>query len=276
MGLEETKKELEEQLEAALKAESQPVEESDEEENAADAEEEVTEAPKEEPKEDIKEDEPDAKGYARLRREAAAEKRAREALEQELAQLKSKPETEVTETAIPAEMQEMIHDHNLSKAEKELGSYEQQARLANPDYDAVAGAYATSVFQSLRVLNPDKSQFELMDMTKQEILKTAGRYLNAGHENPAEEMYQRAKEMGFKAPVKEEVKEQEELKKVDMAKLAANRAKSAGMAGSSGKSEGLMTPEHMASLSSAEYMKLPKAEKDRVLSVLKDRMAMGR
>lgn len=233
---------------------------------------------KDEPKAEQPEEKPEEKGAARLRREAkAAEERARKAEEraQELEEkLRAKVEPEAKEDVeLPPVIQDIVDDHTKQKAWNELSNFEAEVRTANPDYDAVAGAYTASLAQSLKMLNPESTPHQLVEMTKNKILEQASRLYNKGFSNPAMEMYQRAKEMGFKAPEpKAEAKEeQEQPKKPDMAKLAANRARSAGTSAAPGKSEAQLTPMAVAEMTTAEYMKLTPAEKNSVMAQLRAR-----
>lgn len=267
MSLEETKKELEAELALALEAEKEA--EKPEPEIKDEPKEEVKEEPKEEPKPEPKEEKAEEDiGPARLRRQAAAAEKKAAELEAKLRELEEKFEARTEEpseeTPLPPALREIIEDHTITRAERELQSFEARARANNPEYDAVANAYTSKVFDSIMTLNPDKSPEQVFEMTKRQILQTASAYLNQGFANPAEEMFHRAKEMGIKAPVKEEPAAKEELKP-DMAKVAANRARSAGMAAASGESKGQMTKQAAADLTAAEWMKLPAEERRRLM-----------
>ncbi len=244
----------------------------EEEEKVEEVEEKPEEEKKAEPKED--KDELDTNGYMRLRREAAAAKRQAEQLEREVQELRNaKKEVEVDpaqeQAQISPEFQSVIEEHRLSRAEREFSMYEAQVRKDNPEYGAVASEYAQAMYQSIRLQNPRKSYIELNEMTKKAILMKAGEFARAGYENPVEEMYHEAKELGFtgKSFQKEEAKPEpkEEKLQPDLRKVAENRKRSTGMTANNGRSEGLMTMGAAADLSAAEWAKLPKAEKQRLL-----------
>lgn len=259
------------------------------EEKAEEIKEEVKEeAPEEKeekkPKPEIKEDITEVKeerkvesedvGAARLRRELAAERRRAQELEKEIAESKKPKETmEIDEEEAPIrlspEVQEVVQEHRRRSAEEEFLSFESHAKKVHTDAGAVLNEYAVAMYQSLKIQNPKKSDVELNKMTKNAILMQAGEYARAGHENPVEEMYHTAKELGYtgnsfqKAETKPEPKE-EELKP-DLKKVAENRKRSTGMTANNGLSEGLMTLTAATDLTAAEWAKLPKAEKQRLL-----------
>lgn len=270
MGLQDTIKEIKEQL-----AEEEKVENTESaEEIVEDPKEEISEEKKEEKeapeeKEEVNES-PDQLAFQRLRRTAAAaEKRAKE-LEEEVLALKSKPaqvnETSESPAELTPELQEMVQTHRMSQAEKEFQSLEKKFRGSNPEYDAVASAYGNAIAQSFKIQNPRMGNNEIAEKTKETILKKAANYLNQGFD-PIEEIFHEAKELGFTAKKEVKADTKEEEIKPDMKKVAANRAKSTGMASSSGKSEGILTKQAAADLSTVEWKKLPNAEKRRLLSL---------
>lgn len=276
MSLDATIKELKEQLAEEDKKEEieEVVEEKPEEVKEEEKAEEKKEEPaKEEVKEEVKEEEPDNNAYRRMRREkAAAEKKAQiaeekqTALEQELAALKQpKEEVEDKPSAPSPEMDEIVRDHRMVRAEREFQSLENKFKASNPEYDGVAGQYASALAQSIKIQNPRMSNNEIAEKTKETILIKAAKYLNDGFD-PIEELYHEAKDLGFtgKSAKKEEPKEEEEIKP-DMKKVAANRAKSTGMAATSGESKGQITKQAASELSVDEWAKLPQAEKRRLL-----------
>lgn len=256
-------KEEEEQPEKVVE---EPVEEEKVEESPKE-EEKPAEPVKEEPKEEEK---PDNAAFARLRMEAAANKRRAEELE---ARLKAK-ETPVDDDA-PSEtdniLAEVVHAHRVTQAEKEFTMLEQNFRRGNPEYDSVSAQYAQALAASIRLENPRLSPVEIAEKTKQKILTKAANFMNQGYTDPIEAMYLEAKELGFKE-IKEPVlnvdpvaTQYAKAMKPDMAKLAANRAKSGGLAAASGKSESILTKQAAADLTVAEWQKLPADEKRRLL-----------
>ena len=267
MSYKNTLEDLDKQIEEALEREEKETENVEETEEAPVVEEtdEEAENPDEktaEAPEEVKTEKQDNANGARLRREAAAAQRKAEQLEEENRRLKEDQKLEPEAPEVPDVLAPIIHEHNKARAWEELTMHEQAVRSTNPDYDAIAGAYTSAVAQSIRTLNPDLSPNQIVQMTKDKILEQAASYARKGFDNPAEEMYLRAKEMGFKAPSKEEeVKE----RRPDMAKVAANRARNAGTAAASGgTSEGMITPSAYMEMTVAERMAIPKAERDRL------------
>lgn len=283
MSLEETIKELKDQLaeedkkEAAPEPEEEALEEKPEEPKPEEKPEEKAEEKPEEKKE-APEPEPDDRGYAKLRREkAAAERKAdeseskRAALEARLAALEAAPlETEEPKAPANPEMDDIVRSHRMGKAEQEFKSLESRFRGKTPEYDMVSAEYAMALAQSIRIQNPKLSPTEIGDKTKEAILVKAANYMKDGFD-PIEELFHEAKDLGFtgknlrkEEPKKEEPAEEQEIRP-DMKKLAANRAKSTGMAAAGGKSTGQMTKQAAADLSAEEWVKLPAAEKRRLM-----------
>jgi hypothetical protein len=281
MGLLETKAELEKQLEDALKAEETELNEPEELEDQPIEIEETSpeETTPEEPKPEEKPSEPeklDDSGYARLRREkAAAEKLARQAeeetrqLREEMSRLRQQPtpqeQSQPEPQAIP-ELKEIIETHRMTQAEREFMGYENNFKSKTPDYGDISAQYSKAIFDSIRIQNPRLSSQEIAERTKKTILIKAGQYLSQGFD-PIEELYEEAKTLGFAALPKEETVEEESSKKPDLNKVSANRQRNAGMAGAKGRGGGgQLTRQAAADLTAAEWVKLPKAEKDRLLS----------
>jgi len=265
---------LEEELkamEAELAALEEPEEEKPviEEEKPADEE---KPAEQEEPKvEPTKEpEEPlDNAGHARLRREArAAEKRAEE-LERQLQEERSK-KSEPTETeepvALPPELVSLVERDQIDRAARDFQVLEEKFRAKNPEYDDIASQYTSALAYSLKIQNPRLSNTEIMERAKKEILMRAGSYLRDGFD-PIEEMFHDAKEMGFKPRAKEE-KPEAEVKEVkpDMKKVAENRAKSPGTAGTGGGADGQVTQKYaVENFTLKDWEKLSPAEAERLM-----------
>lgn len=238
---------------------------SEEKKETPDAEEKQTVAPAEE--------KPDDAAFARLRREAAASKKRALLLEEENNALKTPATAAPTEIAtqeISPEVAEMLQDHRITKAEREFQTFEMQAKRKFPDFEEVTRAYTEALFGSLKVQNPRMSNMDIADRTKRIMLEKAGNFLNEGFENPVEEMYQEAKELGFKAkPIAAPAKEEEKEAKPDMGKVAANRKRNAGTAASSGESK---TDLSAASImrngmpTNAEWMKMSAPQKAAILA----------
>lgn len=243
-------------------------EESDEEEIEA-KEEPEEEKVKEEIKGEEKKLELDDAGYARLRREATAAKRQAEQFQKELEDLRNAREIPIDimqEAPLPIEMQAVLEDHKMNRAEREFLMFESKAKQQHPEYGAVAAEYAAAMYQSFKVQNPRKTDVELNDMTKRAIFIKAGEFARAGYENPVEEMYHEARELGYtgKSLQKQESSKEEKLQP-DMKKVSENRKRSSGMAANNGRQEGMMTLGAAADLSAAEWSRLPIADKRRLM-----------
>jgi hypothetical protein len=235
-----------------------------------------TEAPQPTP---APEAEPDDKGYARMRREAAAaKKRADDAeakrleAEERLAAMQNPPEPVDTPAPTPdPEIEEVKQTLRLNKAEKEFQILENQFKSREPNYEAVSAEYAMALAQSIRIQNPRLSPLEIAERTKKQILIKAGNYMKDGFD-PIEELYHEAKDLGFTGQTfrkREEPKQEQETEeepKPDMKKVAENRKKSTGMSASNGRSEANMTKQYAATeLTAEQWAKLPIAEKQRLM-----------
>ena len=289
MSLEEALKEIDEEIAEALKreaAEEEAANKVDEEEVApveeekAESEKKEDEKPAEEAKEEPKKEEPkeeeklDDAGYARLRRQAAAaEKRAREAEERLAAKTQEAQVEDVEEqAAIPLspELEEIVKDHRLSRAEREFTKLESKFAASEPEYDAISSQYTAALAASIKIQNPRLTPAEVGEKTKDALLHKAAAFVRAGFD-PIEELFHEAKELGFTGKAAKKEPEQEpkvvekEEPRPDMKKLAENRAKSTGMAGASGKSEGQLTLRAADEMTNAEWMALPLSERKRLM-----------
>jgi len=279
MSLFEEMEQLKKQIESAELAEAEEVEEVEESAEESPAEEEAqdpVEAVEEEKKESVveeKKEETDSAGAARLRREAAAERKKNEALQREIDELRASQKAavkdEVEEIAsrqeTPPEIASLVEEQRIRGAEREFAALEEKFQRTAPDYESVSQQYALALAQSIKIQNPRMSNIEVAEQTKRTLLAKAGDYVRKGYD-PIEELYHEAKELGFKAQEKKAEVAQEEELKPDLSKVAKNRAKSTGMAASSGRSEGKLTKAAAADLSVGEWAKLPKEEKRRLLS----------
>lgn len=271
--MEEDRKALQEALEAEGGAKTDEVvdEPTSEEETPTEpekAEEPAKEEPKEEPKAEAKtEEEPklDDSGYRRLRREKqAAEKEAKE-LREKIAALEAvKEDPKPKENYQEAVLQEVIQDHAVRSAQRGFEIAESEFMRRTPEYQSVAAQYWGAMAASVKLHNPRMSDIQVQEATKNAILNIAEGHAQKGL-NPAEEMYHDALELGFKA--KKEAPVQEEELKPDLNKVAANRARNAGMAAAKGRgASAVMTKQYAATeLTTQEWVKLPKAERERLM-----------
>lgn len=266
MGLQEVQEEIKEELaklegadkEEVVQEETKIIEEAPVEEVIAE-EETVEESDEEE-----KEPELDSTGYARLRRELAAEKKLRAE-----AEARNNPSEQSVEIAqddhVNSEIADIINDRKYQKASEEFASLEEGFKSNVPDYDAISNGYKTALYQSIRVQNPEKSHSELLRETRDTMLRKAGTYVNKGLD-PIQELYEEAKALGIK-PIASEQEEKEEIVKPDLKNIAKNKAKNAGTIGAPGSGTGgQLTQEGAASLTTAEWSKLSAAEKTRLMS----------
>lgn len=280
MSLEDTIKNLKSQIaeeddkeipEDEAEVVEEPVEEAKPEEKP-----EEPEAAKEEPKPEepapVVDEKPDAAAFQRLRREAAAaKKQAAEAetkrleMETRMAERDAEPKEEAAPLPIIPGLDDMLRSHQLTRAEQEFKGMESSFRRTNPEYDAIANEYGMAIAQSIRIQNPRLSNDVIAERTRETILLKAAKFLNDGFD-PVEELFHEAKDLGFNGQSAKKAEPAKEIEvKPDMAKLAANRSKSTGMTAASGRSAGQLTQKAATELTSAEWMKLPAAEKHRLL-----------
>jgi hypothetical protein len=288
MSLEDVIKDLKQQVEEAEKLENSADEDAEDAGGGQDLEAttEEDDAPEEKSSEESKpetvekaedtEEKPDSAAYARLRREAAAHKKKADELERRYADLAAAKAKEAEHEGyehdsreVSPEIAEVLQELKYKKAEREFQSIESDFKRTTPDYDAVAGEYVSALAHSIRMQNPRKDLGWVAEETKRQVLSKAGEYVRQGF-NPVEEMYHDAKELGFTGKRSSNAEshaeeKKEEKAKPDMKKVAANRQKSTGMTGSSGRSAGQLTKQAAADMTLAEYQALPAAERQRLL-----------
>jgi hypothetical protein len=284
MSLKETQEELKKQLAEAIEAESNidpDMEESNEDTEKTD---EVVEEPVEEKVQEVQQDlqkteektekeELTPSEHRRLRiaerDRKAAEKRAAEA-EERLAKLEQQkaadPEPE-TQVELPPEVAELVHDSRKQKAIQEFVAIEENFKKNVDDYDDVAQQYAGRLFNSIKTLHPRLSDAEVGQKVKDEIIQRAANYFKDGYD-PAEELYNEAKSLGISARIMEQEEKIEEVKKPDLNRVAQNKQRSSGMAAAKGQGgSSIMTKRYAAeNLTNAEWARLSKDEKQRILS----------
>lgn len=263
-----------EEIQKELDALNEPEKEEEQEEREEVVEE---EQPKEEPvkEEPAKEEEKelDASGYRRLRLEKEAEKKRADALEARLREIESKMKQPTKEQFVDQqdtdyELEAIKIANRYQEAEKAVMRMEQEFKQSAPDdYDDVAMQYRATIYNAVRIENPDLSHMELMDATRRKILEIAANHKSKGYD-PIERMYLDGKKMGFKEIPKEQQAEQKVIKP-DLDKIAANKKRNAGTAGAKGGGErGQMTAEALADLPAHEYAKIPLSERMRIMKSL--------
>lgn len=272
-------------LEAQLAKESgqevvpeEPIEEAEEiEEEQTAVKEEPKEEPKEEQKPEQKEQPVDNAAIARMRWEAAEERRKREALEAEIAALKNpaKPlpdkeenweahaeaRIETTEERLKRLEEELAAERakkeassNIEQAKQEFDQYEQIFKKDQPEYEDARTFLVQNIARSIKMLNPYATTKDIISGVETALL-TRGRDAVLAGVNPAAAIFQEAKAIGY---TKQEQKQEPAKPKLE--KLATNRPKTAGMAGSGGGSNPLPTVESALKLSNAEFSRLSEAD----------------
>jgi hypothetical protein len=285
MGLKEQMDEDRKALEEALKAEAgadEVLEETpttDDPEPEQKAEEPVKDETPEEPKAEEKKEEPKVEAKeerddgsqrrARLARERDAYKKQVEELQEKLAVASAPKATEESpkqDSYIDSVLQEVVQEHTVSRAQRGFEIAESEFIQRNPEYIDVSKQYWTAMAASVKLQNPRMSNVQVNEATKNYILNIAEGYAQKGL-NPAEEMYHDAVDLGFKARKDEPEPEEKPELKPDLSKVAANRARNAGMAAAKGRgASAVMTKQYAATeLTTAEWAKIPKAERERLL-----------
>lgn len=155
------------------------------------------------------------------------------------------------------------NDRLINAAVQEFNSYEAEFRNLEPAYDEAAEFYTKRLGESIKMLNPGASSAQIGDIIRNTVLNKAANYAKNGYD-PAEELFNEAKQFGFAPSSKDEV---EEEIKPNLSKVAENRARNAGTAGAKGRgSSGNLTPKMAAEMTNQEWAKLPASEKKRLLA----------
>lgn len=163
------------------------------------------------------------------------------------------------------------YEENIRGAMGEIGKYRDEfvTRSKAADFDDVAGHYEAVIKASVLTLQPYLTPEQVAHQVQTQIITRAAHYENMGY-NPVEAMYNEAKNrLGYKAKevVVEKPTKEEKKPTPDMAKVAKNRERSSGFAAGGGSGEGgVLTPNAAAELTNAEWAKLSKEEKKRLLS----------
>jgi hypothetical protein len=274
------------EVEEAEKNELGVVEETPEPEEEVEApQEEAKEEPKEEPKPEpvkVEEEKPDASVFYKLRQEA----KKREELERELAELKQPKQAmpsadddiEGHLTAKVAQLEGTLNnvlgvvgqDLLAKKEEQELESafgvlsqFEKRLESDKPDYQQARNHIARIYAEEYKLKNSNMTEKQLVQAVAKEIINVAD-YAAANGKDPASFIYERASLYGYRPEVKQE-KQEPAKKQPDLARLAANKEKSAGMASGagSGAAHGI-TFEALENMSTEERMKLSDSDWARV------------
>ena len=266
----------------AAQEEQEPVVEEEEEEQEAEAESTPEEEPKadEEKEEEKQEAEPepklDATAHFRHRQEKKALQERIEALEaaanpkpviedtdpepdkgeqyEEWLEWKDRTiEAKVTKVSEWQKKQESQQEQQniWNGAVKEFQGFEAAFQKNTPDYEAAASHMKDRLADSYKLVNPNLTQQQVDSQVSNYILRNAAAAAQDGY-NPAESLYNQAKErFGFTKP-EVAVKRKTDLKKID-----ANRRKSASPLQSGGQTNSNhVSIESIAGMSMSEFAKL--------------------
>ncbi len=161
---------------------------------------------------------------------------------------------------------ELIQKEKKQAALNELISYEDKVKKNIPDYEEAKRYYAQAIAMGIKVLAPNITNEQLLEVVNERLLVRASQLANMGYENPVEAMYEEAKSYGY---VRQAPKEAQPAKP-DLAKVAAHRARNAGMAGASGRSyEGDLTPATAVNMTAGEWSKLSPEQKKAVFAQMR-------
>lgn len=289
--LEKLKKELEQAqadtIEPELTEEEQPVEELPEAEKVVEeveTQDSAEEVEEKQPEPSATEEKPDNAAMARMRRELAAAKKRAEELEATIAKpVEAKaadvePDKTVNyqswlewkirslENQISPVIQRTEAQRQIDETVQAIDTLESAFRSQAPDYDDVMEGYKMQLKAGLEAVYPYATPEQINAEMGRQIIATSKKLAQDGL-NPVEELYYIAKERGY-APRRQEpaVEAVETPRRPDLAKVAANRQRNAGMAASTGasKPKGL-TAQEAASLSPSEWAKLTVEEKRQLL-----------
>lgn len=161
-------------------------------------------------------------------------------------------------------------DDLFTRATAEMAVYEDQLRQSNPDYNEVKDWYGSMLATSIKIVNPDISQPDLVKAVDNRLLSMAAKNMTDGYENPVEPIYLAAKKLGWQPRQKEEPKQEKEEISPDMDKVAQLRKRNAGMAGSGGSGgEGEVTARVAVTMTNREFAKLKPEQKKRLFASLR-------
>lgn len=153
-------------------------------------------------------------------------------------------------------------DQLIRSAVEDFQAIESEFKKIEPNYDAAADFYLTQLSKTIQVLYPQASKKEIAETIKIQVLNKAAIYHSKGLD-PAEELFEEAISLGFNPEVTDQKQVKKEIKP-NLDKIASNRERNAGMSASGGvvKKLNLSTA---ANMTTGEWNKLSKAEKDAIL-----------
>ena len=158
----------------------------------------------------------------------------------------------------------------FTRAKGEMAVFEDQLRSSNPDYNEVKDWYGSMLATSIKIVNPDITQSELVKVVDSRLLSMAAKNMSEGYENPVEPIYLAAKKLGWQPRQKEQPKEEKEEIQPDMDKVAQLRKRNAGMAGSGGSGgDGEVTAKVAVTMTNREFAKLKPEQKKKLFASLR-------
>lgn len=177
------------------------------------------------------------------------------AVEQDLAEFKSwkqKQEKEINEQA------------EYSGAVNELRAIEQHYTTVAPDYNEAANHLRGMIATSIKMLNPGIQPEELAKRTIKEYLSRGGTAVLRGL-NPAEAIYKEALSIGYRKTTEAAPIQDNAARKPDLDTIAANKKRSAGMAGTGGGAKPPTSGQAAVEMSNEEFSRLSSEETQRLL-----------
>lgn len=266
--IEEEEKVLETESEGEEVADDKPDDVEDdtevagEEEETEEVKEETKEELKEEAKAEVKEEDKTAKDYYWERKNKDLQKKIDELsvqkkeapIEQKQVIQEELDEIEVMKQALSEIKTQQYKQNLLQQAVAEFQDYEAGFAKEATDYDQVTDFYRQKMTDSFKTLHPNMNEKQVEQAVSMKILEEAGNIVKYGL-NPAEELYNRAKKMGFTPKIENptvEVKPKIDLKTIDK-----NRKKSASALSGRGNSQTTSyTLDEVADMTPAQLLKL--------------------
>jgi hypothetical protein len=176
---------------------------------------------------------------------------------------KTRGELESFKETVSPVLQEMREKEIYDTAAQELVQYENMVRDKLEGYDEVSKAYLSHVQTAIQTYYPNANPAWVAQETRRKVLQRAAQYQKAGY-NPVEALYHEAVEKGLKPTVQDNKKP--DAPQPDLAKVAANRKRNAGVAAAKGAGgQPDITPEAAGGLTVAEWSQLPPEQKRLVL-----------
>lgn len=278
MGLDEEEQEEPQEAEEEVKEEPEEVKEEPQEE---------AKKPVEEPAKETTEEE-DRRAAARYRWEASEAKRKLAEKEAEIEALKAPKKAipsqdedyeghvngrletveeriERLDRAENQRIREQQERQMYSSAINDLHTYESAFKRNAPDYDSASNHFKAMIATSIKVLQPNIEPEDLAKRVVTSYLSHARDAYNAGL-NPAQSIYEKAKQYGYRKQETPVIEESHETKQ--FASVSANKKRSSGLSAVGGSGAGKNTLETVAKMSNkelAEFSRLNPEELDKLM-----------